>query len=369
MGCYSAGLDRAAEDFFLRQEFQLDYQPVLSLDQQRIGGFEALLHLRQAGRSHSPVDFIPLIEETSLRAPLARWILNEACYQVRHWQAQNPAQAISVSVNLSARQLRQDDLLHRQLETTLSETGLHPGNLQLEVPEVAIHNFQAIADTLAALKGLGVQLYIDNFTPNPHTLEMLSQLPIDAVKICPRDLNSLDKVLENLENTIHFADDLGVQVIAKRIETSVELDTLKSCGFRYGQGFLFAKAITSREATALVADSLPLVEFNLATHMVTMNKLSHYLQHYLGRMIVKYWRETRPNKTWLMSLTPLATGDIVMADPQPASIDLLQQQDLRQWIQQFLGHCRRIFPHLSTMLAASPLTPQERHLLGLQGEG
>lgn len=369
MGGYSSGLNRAVEDFFLRQEFQLDYQPVLSLEPQRIGGFEALLHLRQGQASPSPVDFIPLLEETSLRAPLARWILHEACHQVRQWQAQNPTQAISVSVNLSPRQLRQDSLLHRQLETTLSETGLHPGNLQLEVPEVAIHNYQSMAETLADLKSLGVQLYIDNFTPNVHTLEMLSQLPIDAVKICPGALDRLDQVLENLETTIHFADDLGVQVIAKRIETPLELDTLKSCGFRYGQGFLFAKPITSQEATALVADSLSLVEFNLATHMATMNKLSHYLQHFLGRIIVKYWQETRPNKPWLTPFTPLPTGDIVLTNAQPTSIDLLQQQDLRQWIQHFLTHCRRIFPHLAAMLATSPLTAQERRLLGLQGEG
>jgi hypothetical protein len=154
---------------------------------------------------------------------------------------------------------------------------------------------------------------------------------------------NLDQVVDKLESTLHFADDLGVQVIAKRIETPLQLATLKSCGFRYGQGFLFAKPVTSREATTLVTASDTILEFNLAIHVATMNKLSQYLRNFLGLIVVKYWRETKPNKRWLALLTPLSTGEILLDERTPPLVDLLQQQDLRQWVHSFMSHCRKNF--------------------------
>lgn len=366
MSRYASALDQTIEDFFLRQEFQLDYQPVLAFDKQRIGGFEALLHLRQNRVHHYPIDFIPLVEETSLRAPLARWILREACYEVQHWQRQDSSLPVSVSVNLSPRQLRQGNVLIRQLESTLTETGMEPSNLQLEIPAIMTNQVATLQDTLITLKSLGVQLYIDNFSLSPQALETLSQMPVDAVKLCHSSLKNLDTVTDKLESTLHFADDLGVQVIAKRIETPLQLSTLKSCGLRYGQGFLFAKPVTSWEATSLLATSPVIVEFDLANYVATMNKLSHYLRHFLGKVVVKYWRESKPNKTWLATITPLSTGDIVAAEKEtPALVDLLQQQDLRQWVKDCLRYCRQVFPTLAPMLDHANLTPVEQRLLGL----
>jgi EAL domain-containing protein (putative c-di-GMP-specific phosphodiesterase class I) len=190
MSRHASGLNKAVEDFFIRQEFQLDYQPVLSLDRHQIGGFEALLHLRKSRAQQYPVNFIPLIEETSLRTPLARWVLREACQQVQRWQAQHDSPNISVSVNVSPRQLRQGNVLMHQLDHALSETGLQPGSLQLEIPEVVTHHFQSLADTLAGLKNLGIQLYLDNFIPSQKAFEILPHLPVDAVKMCHSSLRT-----------------------------------------------------------------------------------------------------------------------------------------------------------------------------------
>lgn len=366
MGFSTSGLNKAAEDFFLRQEFQLDYQPVLSLDHPQIGGFEALLHLRKSRAQHYPANFIPLIEETSLRAPLARWILREACQQVQRWQRRDGSTPISVSVNLSQRQLRQGNILIHQLENALAETGLQPESLQLEIPEVATRQVHNLVDTLSGLKSLGIQLYLDNFMPSQQSLETLPHLPVDAVKMSHTALKNLDNIVDKLESTLNFADDLGVQVIAKRIETPLQLATLRSCGFRFGQGFLFAKPVTSREATALVAASSSPLEFNLATHVATMNKLSQFLRRFLGLIVVKYWRQTRPNKSWLATLTPLSTGEILLADHTDPVVDLLQQQDLRLWVQDFVNHCRKILPQLHHMLAQSDLTVSEQAILGLE---
>jgi EAL domain-containing protein (putative c-di-GMP-specific phosphodiesterase class I) len=365
MSVYHTGLDKAVEDFFLRQEFQLNYQPVLSLDQKQIGGFEALLQLRQHRAHHYPPDFIPLIEETSLRTPLARWVLREACHQVQFWQKKEAHTPVSVSVNLSPRQLRQGHGLIQELENALSDTGLNPTNLQLEVPETATYDTPLLVETLAGLKQLGVQLYIDNFVPTQGSLETLAHLPVDAIKICHHSLKGLERVLDNLKTTIHLADDLGVQVIAKRIETPLQLAKLQSCGFRYGQGFLFAKPVTSREASALVAASGQFIEFDLATHVSCMNKLSRFLHRFLGLMVYRYWHTAKPDKAWLAPLTPLPTGTFTTQQAMPAVIDLLQQQDLNLWVKTFVGQCRKVLPHLTTMLIQENFTPKERMILGL----
>lgn len=365
MGCYASALDCTIEDFFLQQEFQLDYQPVLSLDKQHIGGFEALLHLRQNRVQHYPIDFISLVEETSLRAPLARWILRQACNQVKHWPKTDGTTPISVSINISLRQLHQSRILIHQLESTLTETGMDPKSLQLEIPATVYHQIPSLRATLEALKGLGIQLYIDNFAPNTQDLEKLAQMPVDAVKLCHSALKNLDAVTEDLESTLHFAEDLGLRVIAKRIETPLQLSTLKSCGLQYGQGFLFAKPVTSQEAATLIATTPTPVEFDLGNYINTMNKLSQYLRHFLGKVVVKYWHDSKPDKTWLTALTPLPTGDIVLTETATSTlIDLLQQRDLRQWVQNCLSHCRRVFPTLASMLGHASLTSTEQQLLG-----
>jgi EAL domain-containing protein (putative c-di-GMP-specific phosphodiesterase class I) len=365
MNVYHTGLDKAVEDFFLRQEFQLNYQPVLCLDQKRIGGFEALLHLRQHRAHHYPPDFIPLIEETSLRAPLARWVLREACNQVQFWQKKEAHTPVSVSVNLSPRQLRQGNGLIQELENALSDTGLQPTNLQLEVPEIATYDTPCLIETLTGLKHLGVQLYIDNFVPTQGSLETLAHLPVDAIKICHNSLSGLDRVIDNLKTTIHLADDLGVQVIAKRIETPLQLAKLQSCGFRYGQGFLFAKPVTSREASALVAASGQFIEFDLATYVSCMNKLGQFLHRFLGLMVHRYWNMTKPDKVWLAPLTPLATGTLITQSAMPAVVDLLQQQDLNLWVRDFVERCRKVLPHLTAMVIQGNFSAKERMILGL----
>ena len=365
MSRHSSNSDRAIEDYFLRQEFQLDYQPIFSLEQQQIYGFETLLHLRPNRAQNYPADFISLIEETSLRNPLALWTLREACVQANHWQRQDRAAAISVSINVSLRQLRQRDVLIKQLESTLSETGLCPSRIQLEIPGTISYQTKLLQDALTALKTLGIQLYLDDFIPIPKNLELLSQMPVDGLKLRCTPSEELETAIDVLAPVLQLGEDLGILLIAKGIETPAQLSTLESCGFRYGQGFLFAKPMNSWDASALVSTIPQAVEFDLVSYVAIMSKLSHYLRHFLGRVVAKYWRETKPDKAWLAALKPLSTGDIVIIDDGISElVDLLQQQDLRQWVQDCLRSCHRIFPSLAQMVGHSGLTPIEQELLG-----
>ncbi len=361
---FDRGLDRAAEDFFLRQEFQLDYQPVMGLDQADIGSFEALLHLRHYPQRTYPTDYIALLERTSLRGPLTRWILQEASQQVQSWQHHGPLANLSVSVNLSARQLRQGSVLLRQLETILIDTGILPESLRLELPGTVASAPLAVADTLSALKQLGLQLYLDNFSPYHHSIEVLQQLPLDAVKLVHPASPEFTHLDDSLKSTLNLADHLGVQVIAKRIETPSQLARLRDWGIRYGQGFLLAHPLPSQEATRLAVTPHPIQEFRLTVYLAALNRLSRFLCRYLGRVAVNYWRRTRPPQLWLRSLTPLASGELTLTGPAPSLVDLRQQQALRQWVQACVGHCRKILPTLPLMLQ-SALTEPERQLLNL----
>lgn len=359
------GLDQAAEDFFLRQEFQLNYQPVLGLDRSEIGSFEALLHRRQPQQQTYPADYIALLERTSLRAPLTRWILQEASQQVQAWHHHGHLANLSVSVNLSTRQLRQGLTLVQQIETVLTETGIVPSALRLEIPGTATATAPPLAKTLTSLKQLGLQLYLDNFSPESHSLEVLQQLPLDAVKLAQTPTPESSHPAEALRTTLHIADELGVQVIAKRIETPAQLEKLRDWGIRYGQGFLLAHPLPSQEATQLAITPHPIQEFRLPTYLTALNHLSQFLWQYLGQIAVNYWQRTKPNQAWLRSLTPLASGELTLTGPAPPLIDLQQQQALHQWVQGCLDKCHRVLPALPNMLRHSTLTLPERQLLKL----
>ena len=359
------GLDRAAEDFFLRQEFQLDYQPVLGLDRADIGSFEAGLHLRQPQQRTYQADYVALLERTSLRGPLTRWVLQEASQQLQSWHHHGPLANLSVSVNLSARQLRQDTILLRQLDAILTDTGIVPGAFRLELPGTVAAAPLAVADTLTALKRLGLTLCLDNYSPYHHPPEVLHQLPLDAVKLTQPTSPEFTHLDDSLKSTLHVADDLGVQVIAKRIETPSQLARLRGWGIRYGQGFLLAHPLTSQEATRLAVTPHPINEFRLAVYLTALNHLSRFLCRYLGRVAVNYWRRNRPPQPWLRSLTPLASGEVTLTGPAPSLIDLQQQQTLRQWVRFCLKDCRKVLPTLPLMLQQSGLTLAEQQLLHL----
>jgi diguanylate cyclase (GGDEF)-like protein len=239
-----ADLRRALE----RQELRLHYQPIVSLETGQIRAVEALARWQHPRRGLiSPLQFIPIAEETGLIIPLGRWVLEEACRQVRHWQLTHPeARDLLVSVNLSGRQFQNARLVD-EVGQILRESGLAPDCLQLEITETAVmKDASAALDTLHQLKALGVKLAIDDFGTGYSSLSYLRQFPVDTLKIDRSFVDGLGRETQDTElvrSVIAMARSLSLAVTSEGIETTEQLAQLQELGCDRGQGFYFARPL------------------------------------------------------------------------------------------------------------------------------
>ena len=239
-----------------QKEFRLHYQPIVLLETVEVLGLEALLRWEHPERGLvPPAEFIPLAEETRLIIPIGRWVLEEACRQVRAWQAQFGAD-VPVNVNLSGKQLSQRDLVD-QITQILQEFSLDGRSLKLEITESMImEDIESVITTLRQLKALGIQSSMDDFGTGYSSLSYLHRLPIDVIKIDRSFVSGSRSGVEKPEvvrTIITLARDLGMDVVAEGIETAEQLAQLRALGCKYGQGYLFSKPLNGEAAGRLIA--------------------------------------------------------------------------------------------------------------------
>jgi diguanylate cyclase (GGDEF)-like protein/PAS domain S-box-containing protein len=245
-----------------RDEMHVEYQPIVALESGRILGVEALMRWRHPQRGAvEPIEFIPVAEETGLIVPLGRWVLLQACREVKRWHDKlGPGAACRLSVNLSSKQLSQPDLA-QQIAQVLDETGLPATFLELEITESAIlEHTEAAEVTLAKLKELGVQLSIDDFGTGYSSLSYLQRFPIDTLKIDRSFVQHLGTLGldgstdSRLARTIVLIGrNLGKAVIAEGVETPEQLAILREVRCDRAQGYLFSRPVGGDAARALIA--------------------------------------------------------------------------------------------------------------------
>ena len=244
-----------------RKEYSVHYQPIMSLETGRITGFEALVRWQHPERGFVyPEEFIPIAEETGLIISLDRWVLREACRQVRAWQKLCPAQeSLSVSVNFSARQFSQSDLVEH-IEGVLKETGLKAECLKLEITEsLLMSSAESVTAVLNRLRDLGLELYLDDFGTGYSSLSYLHRFPINVLKIDRSFINRIGGSGDNAEIAraiITMAHSLGMKVVAEGVETERQLAELKALSCEYGQGNLFSKPVEALAAEKFMVDVL-----------------------------------------------------------------------------------------------------------------
>jgi diguanylate cyclase (GGDEF)-like protein len=250
------GLENSLRRALEREEFVVHYQPQINTLTEQIVGVEALVRWRHPELGLiSPMEFIPLAEETGLIVPIGEWVLRTACAQNKEWQDEGFA-PLRMSVNFSPRQFQQPGLVE-QIRRSLGETGLAPHYLEVELTESSVMKDAELAiRTLRRLKETGVRVSIDDFGTGYSSLSYLKRFPIDTLKIDisfvrhsttdPRDAAIVTAI-------ITLAHSLGLKVIAEGVETEEQLGLLRALGCDEIQGYLFGKPLPAAALAELLS--------------------------------------------------------------------------------------------------------------------
>jgi len=226
-------------------EFRVHYQPLVSLHDGRVVGFEALTRWQRPQGIVMPGEFIAIADEIGITLPMNRRLLREACEQICRWQALFPSKsALSVSVNITARQFAQPDLAE-QVGEILRQTCTDPRCVDLEITEnITMADADRSAVVLSQLKALGVRLSIDDFGTGYSSLSRLRRFPVDILKIDRTFISGMDHdedTREIVRIIVMLAHSLGLKVVAEGIEHPEQVVALKRLGCEWGQGYLFSK--------------------------------------------------------------------------------------------------------------------------------
>ncbi|WP_263373901.1 putative bifunctional diguanylate cyclase/phosphodiesterase [Granulicella aggregans] len=262
------------------QSFEVHYQPIYGLWNHSVVGFEALARWRHPERGIiSPAEFIPLAEETGLINELGRQILRKAAAQCHAWNLQFGT-ALSVSVNVSAHQFANPDLLET-IQRALSETGLSPALLKLEITEsVLLSGYEGVAEVLASARSLGIGICLDDFGTGYSSLSYLLNFPFDIVKIDKSFVTNLDSKYDRAE-MVRSITDLGrrldMQIVAEGVETIQELARLQEFNCDMVQGFLLSKPLDAQTVQMLLTHD------ELSTRY--LDRLSELQTHIAGTLL------------------------------------------------------------------------------------
>jgi diguanylate cyclase (GGDEF)-like protein/PAS domain S-box-containing protein len=239
-----------------REEFCVNYQPIVSLQSGRISGFEALVRWRHPERGVIlPSEFISFAEETGLILQIDRIVLRQACLQMRSWQKTIPfTRQMKVSVNLSCKQFMQPLIVEQVLEI-LEETALDPCSLKLEITEsVMMERGDHAMSVLERLSQSGIELSLDDFGTGYSSLSYIHRFPVTTLKIDQSFIKRIggEQNEEIVRAVVALARNLGIEVVAEGIETVVQLDQLRALNCEKGQGFYFSNPVDAESATRLI---------------------------------------------------------------------------------------------------------------------
>ena len=242
-------------------DFEVHYQPIVSLTSGMCVGFESLVRWTRNGEAVSPATFVPIAEELGLIEPLGTWVMQQACSTFADWQRRFPGAGLDcITVNVSSRQLMQQNFV-RVVQHAVQEAGLKPADLRVEITETALMDSPGeAAGVLRELRDFGVKVYLDDFGTGYSSLSHLHKLPVDALKIDRSFVKSL--LLPDrpaiVESILALARTLNTSVVAEGIESDVQARELERLGCTHAQGFLFSRPLSTQSAEQLVRASLPL---------------------------------------------------------------------------------------------------------------
>lgn len=244
-------LRRAVE----REEFEVRYQPIVSLRSGRITGLEVLLRWRHPERELLvPAQFADVANDTGIIVPVGQWVLRTACRQMRVWQDQFSVDPpLTIVVNLSIQQLMQPEFV-KHIEQILAETDLEPSSLSLDITAGDVTSESVdLSDVLSELRSRDIRVHIDDFVANRTTLGRLQELPVDTIKVDRSFVEKMNRNGRNAAKLVNHAKRLGLHVTAEGLETNEQLSYLKELGVEDAQGFLLCDPLESETVVPLLA--------------------------------------------------------------------------------------------------------------------
>jgi Amt family ammonium transporter len=238
-------------------ELVLYYQPIMSAVKEELIGFEALIRWRHPVRGMvGPNLFIPLAEETDLILPMGRFVIKEACRQLKDWHDNIPgANRLTMNVNISTKQFMDGELTDFIINT-LEETGLDPKYLNLEITEsLIIKNAKSVISKLSFLKSHGIKVVLDDFGTGYSSLSYIQDFQIDSIKIDRSFINDMDREggsVEIVKMILALCRNLGLGVVAEGVERDTQLNILKELKCEKIQGFYFSKPVDQIKAADMI---------------------------------------------------------------------------------------------------------------------
>jgi diguanylate cyclase (GGDEF)-like protein/PAS domain S-box-containing protein len=232
-----------------RDEFHLVYQPIVGLTDGRAVGVEALLRWQHPERGPvAPLDFLSTAERTGLIVPLGAWVLRRACEQAAAWHREAlTEQPLAIAVNVAARQLREPGFA-ATVAAVLEEVGLAPEHLMIEVTETSLLQGGQILQALRDVRGAGVRVALDDFGTGQSSLSLLQTCPADILKLHKSfvdGIGGLDQQAAVASALLEIARALGLEAVAEGIESQEQADRLAELGYRFGQGYHFARPLVA----------------------------------------------------------------------------------------------------------------------------
>jgi diguanylate cyclase (GGDEF)-like protein len=322
---HARALDRLGLENDLRQavkggEFDIHYQPIVSLNSGMCVGFEALVRWSRNGQAISPDKFIPVAEELGLIEPLGTWVLQEACRTFSDWQRRFPRYGLEcITVNVSTRQLMQTNFL-QIVQQAVERSGLTPSNLRLEITETTLMGSPNMAaEALRELRDFGVKVYLDDFGTGYSSLSHLHKLPVDALKIDRSFVRSLllPERPAIVESILALARTLNTGVVAEGVESEMQAHELKRLGCRHAQGYFFSPPLSSPRVEQMLGARRPLGQKPVEA-MPRADVIARGLEPFFGPEIP--WPNSEVPAAKPVVLKPVASVTAKLAKAAPASV-------------------------------------------------
>ena len=251
-------MDRDLREGLSQEEFYLNYQPIVNLNNQQIEGFEALLRWSKNGQKIYPNDFIPVAEETGFIVVLGDWVLYQACRQIQIWNSYfKDSSNLYISVNVSPIQILRPGFLE-WVDRVLNHTKISPKSLRIELTETALaEDFEKLKFALKQLKNREIGLYLDDFGTGYSSFGYLQELPFDVMKIDRSFVNNIvtdPKAFKLIQALISLAENLEMEMVIEGIETQEQQEKLKQLKCLMGQGYLFARPLSPEDIEIILSN-------------------------------------------------------------------------------------------------------------------